>query len=77
MTLPIEYNAAATEAEINRVSQAVTNLYSVIPLIPLSVAPSDPKVGWVSYSDGTGSGFDGASGAGLYVYKTGGWTFVV
>lgn len=42
----------------------------VANLAPRATAPASPAVGDLAYSDGTGSGFDGASGAGVYVYKS-------
>jgi len=45
-------------------------------LLPaLSTAPSD-KAGRLAISDGTGGGFDGVSGAGLYRNSGASWTFV-
>ena len=46
-----------------------------LQLNPLSSAPT-ATTGSVAYSDGTGGGFDGSSGAGLYVYKGASWTFI-
>lgn len=40
----------------------------------LHVAPLKPRLGMVVYADG--SDWDPGGGEGLYVYKSGGWTFV-
>jgi hypothetical protein len=48
----------------------------VLVLPPLAAAPSGIVVGTLAMSDGTGTGFDGASGAGLYRYTGAAWVFV-
>lgn len=40
----------------------------------LHVEPEKPRVGRVAYADGTD--WNPGSGEGLYVYKSGGWTFI-
>jgi len=42
---------------------------------PLAAAPPSPTVGRVAYANGTS--WNPGSGAGLYVYKPGGWVFIV
>lgn len=39
------------------------------------VEPKKPRIGMLVYADGTE--WDPGSGEGLYVFKSGGWTFVV
>ena len=45
-------------------------------LPPLSAAPTNPETGQMAVSDGTGGGFDGSSGAGLYRYDGTNWIFI-
>ena len=73
MRLPAEYERYAIEAEFDRVQRVLTDLNTVVKLSPLSSAPLGAESGWLAISDGTGSGFDGASGAGLYRYNGSAW----
>ena len=41
---------------------------------PLKTAPSNPVIGQVVFANGTN--WNPGSGEGLYVYKSGGWTFI-
>ena len=47
----------------------------LVELEVLHVIPRIPAVGTLAYADGTD--WNPGSGEGLYVYKSGGWTFVV
>lgn len=76
MTLPADYDRAILEARLREITQRLDNLYTVLHLVPRETSPLDPKDGMLSISDGTGSGFDGASGAGLYRYNGSSWTFI-
>jgi len=73
MTLPLKYDPAAVENEFRRLKQRLDDMYTVLHLVPRSSAPLDPKDGYLAVSDGTGSGFDGSSGAGLYRYSGSAW----
>lgn len=58
-------------------SRTVTRLSgNALTLSPLSSAPSSPQDGTLAISDGTGSGFDGSSGAGLYRWNGASWVFI-
>lgn len=48
----------------------------VLELRQINAAPHKPRIGMIVYADGTDWNPDGASGEGLYVYKSGGWTFI-
>lgn len=63
------WKAEATEG-------GMVEFMNAIKLPPLSSAPSSPSSGWLAVSDGTGSGFDGSSGAGLYRYNGSAWVFI-
>lgn len=74
--LPAEYSSRATQDEIDRLQSQLNTLLRQIHMVPQAFAPLNPKEGWVAISDGTGSGFDGSSGAGMYRYNGSTWTFV-
>lgn len=76
MTLPVEYDVASIEEELNRLTQRLDDLYTLVHIVPRETAPADPKDGYLAISDGTGSGFDAVSGAGLYRYNGSSWTFI-
>jgi hypothetical protein len=76
MTLPEKYDAVETQRVLDEHEDRLNVLKHYVALIPLDAAPLNPKDGWVAMSDGTGSGFDGASGAGLYRYLTSAWVFI-
>ena len=69
MTLPEEYDQTLIQQEIDSLKETLRSLTHNVSLIPLSAAPINPFDGWLAISDGTGSGFDGSSGAGLYRYN--------
>jgi len=74
--LPIKYDARSVQQELNKLNEGVRALYQFIPMIPLDAAPVAPLEGYIALSDGTGGGFDGTSGAGLYRYSGSYWVFV-
>ena len=74
--LPTNYDARSVQQEINKTNESVKALNQFIPMIPLSYPPLDALAGFLAMSDGTGSGFDGSSGAGLYRYTGSTWAFV-
>jgi len=74
--LPVNYDARSVQQELNKLNEGVRALYQFIPMIPLAFPPVEPLAGFLSVSDGTGSGFDGSSGAGLYRYSGSAWVFV-
>jgi hypothetical protein len=76
MTLPVEYDQASVQQELDSLRDALRVLTQYISLIPLSAAPIAPSDGWLAISDGTGTGFDGASGKGLYRYNLATTTWV-
>lgn len=41
---------------------------------PLAAAPTNPAIGMVVYANGTG--WNPGNGAGLYLFKAGGWVFI-
>ena len=47
----------------------------VVQFQVLHVEPERPRQGMVVFADGTN--WDPSDGEGLYVYKSGGWTFIV
>jgi hypothetical protein len=58
--------------------QLIAQALGQTPLIflqPINAAPPRPRVGMIAFADGTN--WNPGSGAGLYVYKSGGWTFIV
>lgn len=57
----------------NRVLVTSGNTFN---LAPTASAPSNPVAGDLAVSDGTGSGFDSSSGAGLYRHSGSAWVFV-
>lgn len=64
----------AIVAELQEIGRAFT-IFSLVPFAVLNAAPPKLRVGMVAYADGTN--WDPGSGEGLYVYKSGGWTFIV
>jgi hypothetical protein len=69
MTVPVEYDQPLIQQEFDSLRETLRVLTQYLSLIPLSAAPISPYDGWLAISDGTGSGFDGVSGAGLYRYN--------
>ena len=62
----------AVAEELRQVAAATT-----IDLLALAVKHAEPDkvfVGLIAYADGTD--WNPGSGEGVYVYKTGGWTFI-
>jgi len=78
MMIPEEYDQTLIQQEFDDLKEALRTLTHNVSLIPLSAAPIDPFDGWLAISDGTGSGFDGSSGAGLYRYNlaTTAWVYL-
>lgn len=76
MTLPIDYNSSEMQIKFDALDNRIRKLDQYLSLIPLADAPLSPAEGWVAISDGTGTGFDGASGAGMYRYSGSAWVFV-
>jgi hypothetical protein len=74
--LPEEYSAITVQNELDALRKLVEGLLYRVTMIPTPSAPLDPKEGWVAISDGTGSGFDAVSGAGMYRYNGSTWTFI-
>lgn len=74
--LPEQYSPRATQDEIDKLQEQLNTLLLQITMVPQASAPRTPKAGWVAISDGTGSGFDGSSGAGMYRYSGSAWVFV-
>ena len=60
--------------ELANVSAAISSLEYQYP--PLSQLPGRVAVGMIVYADAT-LGASLGSGEGLYIYKSGGWTFIV
>lgn len=76
MTLPLEYDAAQLQRELDSLKERLDRAERYMSMRPLSAAPLNPKEGWIAVSDGTSSGFDGSSGAGVYQYRSAAWVFV-
>jgi hypothetical protein len=76
MTLPGEYDPVALQQEITRLRADIDKLVSFINISATPGAPLNPRNGWLAVSDGTGSGFDAVSGAGLYRYLDPNWVFI-
>ena len=76
MTLATDYNAPELQRELNTLKQRLDLLDQYLSLTPLAAAPINAVEGWVAISDGTGSGFDSSSGAGLYRFSGSVWVFV-
>ena len=76
MIVPTAYDQALIQSIFTEMDRRISSLATASIFIPLDSAPQGAGEGWVSMSDGTGSGFDGASGAGLYRYTSGAWVFV-
>jgi len=74
--LPEEYSARSVQDEIDTLQNAIDSLLRRLTMIPLASAPLNPKEGYMALSDGTGSGFDATSGAGLYRYSGSAWVFI-
>jgi hypothetical protein len=62
------------EREFSEISRNF-NEADAVDLRQTHKSPKKPRVGMVAYADGTD--WDPGSGEGLYVYKSGGWTFIV
>ena len=75
MALTENYNAADIQRELDALKNRLDTANQYAQLTPLAAAPLNPKAGWVAISDGTGSGFDGSSGAGMYRYSGSAWVF--
>ncbi len=76
MSLPVEYNAADLQRELDFLQQQLSRMEQFLRMQPLAAAPVNPEEGWLAVSDGTGSGFDGSSGAGAYRYSGSAWVFL-
>ena len=76
MTLPLEYNPSELQRELDAIKQRLDRGEQYLSMTPLASAPLNPREGWVAVSDGTGSGFDATSGAGIYRYNGSAWVFV-
>tara|TARA_A200000159_G_scaffold104121_1_gene96808 strand:- start:689 stop:919 length:231 start_codon:yes stop_codon:yes gene_type:complete len=74
--LPVNYDARSVQQEINKTNESVRTLSQFIPMIPLSYPPVEALAGYLAMSNGTGGGFNGSSGAGLYRYTGSTWAFV-
>ena len=74
--LPKEYIAQAVQRELDRIIREQRRANEFLTLTPQASAPLSPLEGWVAISDGTGSGFDGSSGAGLYRYSGSAWVYI-
>lgn len=61
------------ERELRTLAQTLQS-NTILPTDQLHAAPAKPRVGMVAYADG--SDWDPGNGAGLYVYKSGGWQFL-
>lgn len=59
-------------SELQRVAEAISE--SAIPPL-FYAAPKNPQEGWVVRADGTG--WNPGSGAGLYIYRSAAWVFIV
>ena len=62
------------ERKLEEIREEIDVLKNSLQFVPNSSAPVDPAEGLVAFSNGDGGGFDGSSGAGLYVYVGGSWT---
>ena len=76
MTLPVEYDSISVQQELDTLKNQIDILREYLSMVALESAPLNPKEGWVAISDGTGSGFDAVSGAGMYRYNGSTWTFI-
>ena len=76
MALPPEYSAVAVENELRLITNELSTLREFLFLNALAAAPNDARDGWLAVSDGTGSGFDAVSGAGLYRFVSPNWVFI-
>lgn len=76
MTAPVEYDQLLIQQELDSLRETLRIMTQYLSLIPLPTAPVSPSNGWLALSDGTGSGFDSASGMGLYRYSGSSWVFV-
>lgn len=74
--LPQEYDPRSIESKFNSIESKIQSFATRLELVPLDAAPPGAKDGWLAISDGTSSGFDGTSGAGLYRYNGSSWVFV-
>ena len=71
--LPNNYDLIDLQREIDNLQNQLDSLRSYIYFIPQAAPPTAPKEGWVASSDGTGGGFNGSGGAGLYEFISGVW----
>jgi len=76
MSLPGKYSATELQREFNDINNRLETLKSYLQMMALQAPPVNPSEGWVAISDGTGSGFDGSSGAGMYRYSGSAWVFI-
>ena len=60
--------------ELQALAQAARASVPSVQLQPLSVEPSKPRIGLVVFADGTN--WNPGSGAGVYVRKAAGWSFL-
>ena len=67
---------AVDHIELNAPTNVSDLTSDSITLTPTASTPSSPVNGMLAISDGTASGFDGSSGAGLYRYNGSSWTFI-
>ena len=74
--LPREYVAQALQRELDNITRPLNILKTYVPLVPQEAPPINAQKGWICYSDGTGGGFNGSSGEGLYRYNGSAWVFV-
>lgn len=70
----VEDLASYVADEFQSVAQAQGDPVDSVQWNVLHVAPSKPRIGMTCYADGTD--WDPASGEGLYLYKSGGWTLI-
>lgn len=68
---PPQFSPDWIQRELERVGDATADVHQYPTL---HAAPEKPRVGLQVYADGTD--WNPGSGEGLYVYKSGGWTFV-
>ena len=76
MTLAAEYEPNEIQRELDELKQRLDRAEQYVSFQPLAATPLNPLEGWFAISDGTGSGFDGSSGAGAYRFSGSVWVFV-
>ena len=76
MAVSTEYDSADVQRELDTLQEQISRIGQILVMQPLAAAPVNPEEGWIAVSDGTGSGFDGSSGAGVYRFTGSVWAFL-